>query len=450
MQAIKLNAVVFFYLFSILVSLLFNVTLVNAQTVAELQQADKVRIHVWIEPEENIIARQQVNLQIEVATAKWFSGGTQIGHFEIKDAIVLQREKFALNSIRSEGEKNWTIQQWTLVVYPQRDGLFEVPVISLNISIAGDNNESIGGKVFTQPFNFEATIPQQAVGNTHWVATSRFDIEESFNKSLDELGVGDALIRKIRMSADNLPAMMLPAVKLDDIQGIAVYAKPLQLTDKINRGDYLAERQQTITYVFEKAGEYLLPKQLFYWWNLEAETYEVIELEEHELTIGGSVGTAGEEEHAINKNRLVEVPQFKKAGAILTLLLGIWVIVRKFIKADKKNKVPKPVHLSESVLRKQFKKACKQKELEKAMTIFYLWLGNYAGDAFDGSIRESLNKLNQEELTTMFENVMQSIYAREKDDKVDLMVFASQFISELKKNDSQTIFSHLPVDLKLN
>ena len=49
-----------------------------------------------------------------------------------------------------------------------------------------------------------------------------------------------------------------------------------------------------------------------------------------------------------------------------------------------------------------------------------------------------------------FENAMQSIYAREKDDKVDLMLFASQFISELKKNDSQTIFSHLSVDLKLN
>ena len=42
-------------------------------------------------------------MQIEVATDKRFSGGTQIEYFEIKDAIVLQR-----------------------------DGLFEVPVLTMS------------------------------------------------------------------------------------------------------------------------------------------------------------------------------------------------------------------------------------------------------------------------------------------------------------------------------
>ena len=454
MKAIKLTAVVFFYIFSMLASLVFNTTMANAQTLEELQKADNVRIKVWVEPEQNIIARQQVYLQIEVATDKWFSGGTQIGHFEIKDAIVLQREKFAVNSTRSEGEKNWTVQQWTLVVYPQRDGLFEVPVIPLKLSIAGDDAESIIGEVFTQPFNFEATIPEQAVDESNWITTSRFEIEESFNKTPDELKPGDALIRTIRMSADNLPAMMLPAVTLDDIQGIAVYAKPPQLNDKVNRGDYLAERTQVITYVFEKAGEYLLPKQSFYWWNLETESYEVIELEEHVLTISGSVSAVGQGEQAsqgIDKNRLVELlPLIKKVIALLMILVVVWYVIRKLSKVYKKNRKTQPVPVAESELRKQFEKACANKELEKAMAIFYQWLDNYGGTAFDGSVRANLNRLDQAELTMAFENVMQSIYAREKDDKVDLMLFASQFISELKKSDSQTIFSHLSVDLKLN
>ena len=452
MKPIKLTAVVFFYIFSMLASLVFNTTMANAQTLEELQKADNVRIKVWVEPEQNIIARQQVYLQIEVATDKWFSGGTQIGHFEIKDAIVLQREKFAVNSIRSEGEINWTVQQWTLVVYPQRDGLFEVPVIPLKLSITGDNAESIIGEIFTQPFNFEATIPEQVVGNTNWIATSRFEIQESFNKTPDELEPGDALIRTIIMSADNLPAMMLPEVTLDDIQGIAVYAKPPQLTDKVNRGDYLAERQQTITYVFERTGEYLLPKQTFFWWNLESDSYEVIELEERVLTISGSVSAEGEgASHGIDKNRLVEFqPLIKKVIALAMIIVIAWYVIRKLSKVYKKNKKTDPNCVSESELRKQFEKSCANKELEKAMAIFYQWLDNYGGVTFDGSIRENLNKLDRTELTMAFKNVMQSIYAREKNDEVDLMLFADQFISELKKNDSQTIFSHLSVDLKLN
>ena len=100
---------------------------VTAATLIELKQADKVRIKTWIEPLENIIARQRVNLQIEIATDNRFSGGTRIGVPDVKDAIVLQREKFAVNSTRNEGGRNWAVQQWTLVVYPQRDGMFEIP-----------------------------------------------------------------------------------------------------------------------------------------------------------------------------------------------------------------------------------------------------------------------------------------------------------------------------------
>ena len=115
----------------------------NATTIEELQQADKLSIRTWVEPHENIIARQQVNLLIEIATDKWFSGGTKISAVDIKDAIVLQREKFSVNSSRYEQGTSWTVQEWTLAVYPQRAGAFEIPEITGQVSIAGDNLEAI-------------------------------------------------------------------------------------------------------------------------------------------------------------------------------------------------------------------------------------------------------------------------------------------------------------------
>ncbi len=425
-----------------------------AVTLAELYENDKVRIKVWIEPEENIVARQQVNLQIEVATDKWFSSGTKIGYFEIKDAIVLQREKFAVNSIREEGEKTWTIQQWALVIYPQRDGVFEVPAIPLQLSIAGDEAESVVGEMSTQPISFAATIPEQVDVDSGWVATNRFEIEESFNKSPDELGPGDALIRTINISADNLPAMMLPKVTEDDIPGIAVYAKPPKLSDKVNRGDYIAERSQTITYVFENAGEYMLPKQTFLWWNLMSHSYESIELEEHVLTISSvtkDAGAGGQAPQGIDENWFVElIPVFKKTGLVLLLLTGIWIVTRKFSRGLKKNKTIEPVQLSEAALRKKFEKACRHNDMENAIRLLYQWLDCYGGDAFEGSIRESLDKLDQEKLTMSFKEIMQSIFSEQKGSGVDIKRFADQFVSELKKNSSQTILGHLSVDLKLN
>jgi hypothetical protein len=76
--------------------------------------------------------------------------------------------------------------------------------------------------------------------------------------------------------------------------------------------------------------------------------------------------------------------------------------------------------------------------------------GDHAGKAFWYFIRESLNKLNQTELTMAFKDIMQSIYAHEKNNWVDLKLFASQFISELDKSNHRTKLGHLSVDLKLN
>jgi len=454
MKRLKQAVTVIFYSFFFTASLLLPITQLNAQTLEDLQQADKLRINVWVEPEQNIIARQQINLQIEVATDKWFAGGTQIGHFEIKDAIVLQREKFAVNSTRSEGDKSWTVQQWMLVIYPQRGGLIEVPAIPLKLSIAGEGAESITGEVFTRSFDFEVTIPEQVAGNKNWIATSRFEVEDSFNKSLDELGAGDALMRTIKISADNLPAMMLPAIVPDEIPGIAVYVKSPQLTDKVNRGDYLAERLQSITYVFEEEGEYHLPKQSFYCWNLETEAYEVIELEEHILMVSGSVSAAGEGEkisRGVDKSSLLDsLPLLKKVIALVIIFVAVGYVVRKLNKNDKKKNDTNSVRITESELKKQFDKACADRELEKAVAIFYKWLDNYAEVGFSGSIRESLNTLDQKALSQSFYDVMQSVYAENRNKDADLKQFSRQLAGELKKQETKTLLSHLTVDLKLN
>ncbi|NND00831.1 MAG: hypothetical protein HKN85_11680, partial [Gammaproteobacteria bacterium] len=267
-------------------SLLLNGGLA-ARTLEDLQNDGRLRIDIAINPQEDIVARQQVTLQIEVATDRWFSGGMRIGHFEVKDAIVLQREKFAVNSTTVEGDKTWTRQLWTLVVYPQRGGLFEVPPIPLKISVADDSGASIVGEISTPALGFLARIPQSLESRREWVATDRFEVAENFNKSLDGLQPGDALVRTITVSADNLPAMMLPQASADSIPGIAVYPGSAKLTDKVNRGAYRAERSEVFTYVLEQSGNYRLEQQTFYWWDVVSRSLQSIVLEAVPINVSG-------------------------------------------------------------------------------------------------------------------------------------------------------------------
>ena len=439
-----LMAGVFFGLLSVAVS---------ATTLAELQEADKLRVNIWIEPKDNIIARQQVNLQIEISTDTQFAGGTQIGLVEINDAIVLQREKFALNSVLKEGNKNWAVQQWTLVVYPQRGGRFDIPEIPLRLSIAERGMGSIVGKISTPALSFAATTPEQMMDKPGWVATTRYEVEESFDKPLDNLKPGDALIHTITITADNLPAMMLPVLKAADISGVAAYSKLPQLRDKINRGEYLARRTEQITYVFEQAGDFQLPPQVFYWWNLDTQSQELITLASHDLNIASENGASGKDDRVsltedINQTAVL-IPLLKKAGIFLLLAALIWYGRGRYRKRLPALIPDRSAHTSERTLRKQFEIACKKQELEKAMGLFYRWLDLYGGVGFKGTVRESLELMDQAELVIVFSECMASIYGANKA-TVDINLFSRQFFKLLKIAGRPPGIIHLDVDLKLN
>jgi hypothetical protein len=423
---------------------------VTATTLVELLQADKVRIKAWLEPAEGIIARQQVNLQIEVATDKWFSGGTRIGHVEIKDAIVLQRERFALNSTRQDGGITWTVQQWTLVVYPRRSGSFEIPAIPLTLSIAGENLEVITGNTTTQPMIFSAELPEALQHRQEWVATTDFEVKDRFDKSLEELKPGDALIRTISMSASNLPAMMLPKAIVADIPGMAVYAKPARLTDKVNRGDYLAERTQQITYVFENPGEFELPEETFHWWNLATQSAEVVILPAQTLVIASLPGQpVGQRE--ISKTGLYErltsnLPLIFLAGLIVVLLFAAWWLARRWFKHHESST---RTQLSNSQLLKQAKKACRENNQQQALNYLYQWLGHY-GTNSGRAISERVDELNNDELRLTYDEMMQAIYSRDKSQSTVTCRFIDQLTTAIKKKDRPNYTLRWAVEMKLN
>ena len=117
---------------------------VHAQSsLGELEQAGQFRMRAWLEPESGAVVGQQVLLKIEIATDRWFAGGTRLGLVEIPDAIVLRREKFATNLSLREGAKSWTAQQYTLTIYPQKPQPYTVPPIELAIAIAGEGGAAI-------------------------------------------------------------------------------------------------------------------------------------------------------------------------------------------------------------------------------------------------------------------------------------------------------------------
>ena len=123
----------------------------DAVTLEDLLAQQRLEIRSWFEPEGNIVVSQRVQLKIEISTKKWFLGGTRIGRLEIRDAIVIQRLGLATNFTRRVGADTWSAQEWTINIFPQQQGFFEIPALPITLSISGPDNKPVTGTVTTEP-----------------------------------------------------------------------------------------------------------------------------------------------------------------------------------------------------------------------------------------------------------------------------------------------------------
>ena len=262
----------------------------NASSVEELRAQSRLTIDASLEPQQNIVAGQKLALVIEIATDRWFTGGTRLALPEVPGLVILQTEQFASNASETRGTQSWVLQRWTLDVYPQKSGDFTIPPIRATIRVNSGEAGDVEGDLRSPATRFSATLPPGLQAGQHWVAAPSFSATQSFDRELLGLKVGDAFERKLRFQAGDVMAMMLPSFTPEDLPGLGVYPSPPELENSSNRGEVSALRRQAISYVVEQEGDYRLPASEFFWWDTSSRELRLVQLEETVFTVGSAAG----------------------------------------------------------------------------------------------------------------------------------------------------------------
>jgi hypothetical protein len=416
-------------------------------SLAELQHSGRLQLKAWLEPQQAIVVKQQVILNIEVSSDTWFTAGTRIARLEVEDAVVLRRQSFAVNSTRRKGGKTFTVQLWSIALYPQRAGHFELPPLPLTLSVAGDAGRAIQGQLTTPALGFEVELPPGLQARQSWITGTDFRVEESYNRGLDALQPGDAVQRQITFVAENMAAMMLPELVAREQPGLAVYQKPSQLKDNNNRGAYQARRTESITYLIESPGRYRLPARTYYWWDLDTQTLQQATLAEQLLN--ASAGAATEEPlptTAMPDRNPWLLPALLAGGASFTLLIGILWYRRRRQRAPAQSRSI----ASERQLQRQLQSALQQRDWQQLVQTLYLWLDSYGGDQFDGSIRDLLRQLQQPQWQHSLDQLMRAAYYSGNPAGNDIENFVRALSAELQQQQQSPWWRPAPVSLKLN
>lgn len=368
----------------------------SAASLQELLVSDQLRLRSWLSPATDIVTGQEVKLVIEVSTRRWFAGGTRIQHPEIHQVVVLQRDQFATNLSRSEGGQTWVVQQWSLELYPQRDGNYLIPALTLALAVNDAKAGIVRGNLHTEPREFSAATPELLRATERWLATPLLEIEQHFDRQLTGLQPGDAFTRTITSRATKVTAMMLPTPANIELSGLSAYADNPLLEDRSNRGEATAQRIDRTTYMVEQAGDYQLPEQIFYWWDTAGGQLQLAILPALTIEVAGDGTAAPSTDYQLHINIRL---RWVLLAAIL-LLIGIAV----------RRRARQPAQYSDRQLLRAARRSLRAGDRQRATLLLYQWLNRKPSQRDWLSLRQAATSSADPLLAAQIDSLLATTY----------------------------------------
>lgn len=236
------------------------------QASGEILESQLPTVRANLEGPDEVWVGQAVSLNVEVIVPTWFTDSPKFPDIEIENALTLNTGD-AVNAVVQSGGQTFSGQERQYLIFPQVAGTYTIPSITVSVSYAlQDGKPSASSEPASPEIWFTARKPPAAPGKGHMLTTDQFGMEQSFDRKLDDLKVGDAIIRTVHMTAENTAAMMLPKLTFETPEGIRCYTGEPKILDKTDRGIITAERMEIVTYQLTRAGSYQLPEIRVDWW----------------------------------------------------------------------------------------------------------------------------------------------------------------------------------------
>lgn len=322
--------------------------------------AEDVIVRTQLSPEK-VWVGQRMQLQIDVLGKDGWAQIADLSEVEVPGSYVRPSGNSRVRLNETIDGASYTGQRYQLSIYPQRVGEQMLPPIELKVRIQtwGAQNSTREVSTQTEAIIFTTQLPEGSRTDLPLIVSPKFTATQQWEPNQNEFTVGGALKRSITLRAVDLPAMVLPPLREEQIDGLSAYPESPQLREEQST----AIRTESATYVFEHNATPKLPSYQFQWWHPETQELQTITLDGRQLSITGG-GTT----HPLSTD--VSARHLKITPMLLTVF-GIGLVF--FIYYRWKRAVSDHVH-SEAAVFKQVTHALRNESPNETLNALLRWL----------------------------------------------------------------------------
>lgn len=246
-------------------------------------EPSSVLVRTSLDP-KNPVVGQQLEYRVDVFVDTWFAKAPEFPEVQVEDAIALLPSTASININERIDGKPYAGQRRTYFLFPQLPGRYTVPELSIKVSPAQPGSRAPKlTTLSTEPIDFLASLPPELAAQSDGpiLATPQLLVKTQLVTQGDDpatqfkkLHAGDTVEQTVTLTAKDTLASVLPAIAVPDIPGLSAYPDPPKLTNRFDRGEFIATRTEHISYVAEQPGHYPIPEQSIIWWNTQTQSLQ--------------------------------------------------------------------------------------------------------------------------------------------------------------------------------
>lgn len=201
------------------------------------------------------------------------------------------------------------------VIFPQRSGPLEIPDILFRGEVTDGSSNFVFRNLNTRrvtAFIEGITIdvlerPASVQSDDFWLPVSNLALEESWSTDINNLKIGDSIVRTVTMTADGLDGAVLPPFSPTEIEGLNLYPDPAEIERTFVDGAIVGTRIETTSMVPTDSGNVLIPEISIPWWNIETNQLEATIIPATSLVIATVDGVVPAEQTVASTENLEEL-----------------------------------------------------------------------------------------------------------------------------------------------
>ena len=353
---------------------------------------------------------QRQTLYVKLFTTTSFSGSTRFELPKVSGMLIMESEDRPLLGTEKIDGVSYIFKQHEIDLFPQRAGSLTVPPFTVGFGFRGPEDKVVEQNFNTGKLQFIVEkIPGTDPGKTV-ITTTNLHIDDHWEPRPDKAKVGDAFIRTITMTADDLPGMAFPPLNVQKIDGMGLYTRQPQVADQIQRGEFTGKRIETISYVCEQEGTFTVPEITIQWWNPKKELLQDIILETVLLKVDTNPLLQKENPADAKASRDAGFPwKWPSVILLFSCLTGaVFIWWRHRMKPQKPKAIDK-----ENEFFKEFQKVSASHDATATMQALLHWLDYSDLTDSPGNIARFIELADDSELAMQIETLETTLYAKE-------------------------------------